>query len=86
MCKLVVVNQQPQMKEKRTTNIKKVRRQKLVAILVLEMSVRPFTSCSAVAASTDHSSKPLVSSCLFMPVFFFLICCLDYYKIKKEKS
>jgi len=36
------------------------------------MFVGPFTRCSAVAASTDYSSKPFVNSCWwFMPIFFF---------------
>ena len=63
VCQLVVVNQQTQMKEKRTTITKKVCRRWLVVILVLEMFVGPFRRCSAVAASTDYSSKPFVNSC-----------------------
>ena len=66
------MNQQPKKKEKRTTNTKRVCRQKLVAILVLEMFVGPFTRCSAVATSTDYSGKPLsVRVVDFMPGFFF---------------
>ena len=52
MFKLVVVNQQPQMKEEKTTK-KRYVDNNLLQLLVLEMFVRSFRKCSAVAAITD---------------------------------
>ena len=50
---LVAVNQQPQIKEQRTTNTKRYVDNSLFYLLLLEMFVGPFRRGSAVAAGTD---------------------------------